>query len=110
MDPSADEPLTAWCESVIRFIAAQMLDPHRNFEQKLLGQLELADGDADREHLFRQLAGWLSTDALLNAAQRQALDGLLQSRGWPDTRLAEQDPVRTLHLLRNAGGQAQPGP
>lgn len=99
MTVSAEDSLSAWCEAVIRFIAAQMLDPHRHFEQKLLGQLARAQSRTARLQLLSQLTGWLAQDRLLTAAQRDTLDTMLTARGWPGTRLAEQDPHRAARML-----------
>lgn len=79
-----------------------MLDPHRYFEQKLLGQLGLADTHEARLELLRQLVGWLAKDQLLTPRQRDALDGALEARGWPSTALAEQDPDHAGRMLRHA--------
>jgi hypothetical protein len=88
---------------MIRFVASQMLDPHRYFEQKLLGQLALSDTRAARAELLQRLVGWLAADELLTAVQRAQLDAGLAARHWPSTELAEQDPDLAVVLLRGAG-------
>lgn len=92
--------MSAYCEALIRFVASQMLDPHRYFEQKLLGQLALSPNDAARAELLQQLVAWLAADQLLTAPQRGRLDAELATRYWPSTVLVEQDPDLAMLLLR----------
>lgn len=100
---SGEDPVTGYCETVIRFVASQMLDPHRYFEQKLLGQLALSDTGAERARLLQQLVAWIVVDKLLTAAQRAQLDAALGARRWPSMALADRDPELALLLLRGAG-------
>ncbi len=93
--------MAEYCERVIRFVAAQMLDPHRYFEQKLLGQLSLSDSGPARARLLQQLVTWIAADELLTAAQRKQLDTELAARHWPTTTLAERNPALALLLLRD---------
>jgi hypothetical protein len=106
--PGADQPLTDYCEHVIRFIAAQMLDPHRHFEQGLLGQLALAGTPDQRLGLLRQLLDWLGSDQLLAVGQRERLDAELAARQWPGTGFARQHPevaVAWLQCPRSAAAR-----
>lgn len=103
MSIAGEDPVTGYCETMIRFVASQMLDPHRYFEQKLLGQLALSDTRAARAELLQRLVGWLAADELLTAVQRAQLDAGLAARHWPSTELAEQDPDLAVVLLRGAG-------
>lgn len=100
MRSSAEDPVTDYCDALIRFVASQLLDPHRYFEQKLLGQLALSANDTARADLLRQLVGWLAADELLTAPQRARLDAELARRHWPSTGLVERDPDLALLLLR----------
>lgn len=102
MTHSGEDPVTEYCETLIRFIASQMLDPHRYFEQKLLGQLALSDTELARAGLLQQLVGWLAADQLLTARQREQLDAELATRHWPSTALAERNPGLAVLLLRDA--------
>lgn len=94
--------LVPYCEALVRFIAVQMLDPHRYFEQKLLGELAQCANDEARATLLARLVQWLGTERLLTDAQRDQLDCRLAREGWPSTALAERDPELTLLLLSGA--------
>ena len=100
MSRTGTDSVAAYCEVVIRFIAGQMLDPHRYFEQKLLGQLALCRTDLARARLLHQLVEWIAQDGLLTAMQREQLDAGLAARQWPSTVLAEREPDLALWLLR----------
>lgn len=99
----AEDLLPRYCEFLIRFIAARMLDPHRHFEQQLLGELSLANNPAERERLFRRLASWTAPDRLLDQAQAGRLDSSLADAGLPSASLARGDPELVVRLL---GGRA----
>lgn len=104
------DALSAYCEALVRFIAAQMLDPHRYFEQKLLGQLAQCTDHAARSTLLRSLIQWLGDDGLLTHEQRGQLEQLLAAKGWPSTSLVEQDPelaITLLHGPRDDAGRSR---
>ena len=97
-----EDKLPAYCEALIRFIASCMLDPHRYFEQKLLGELETADGPTARLALLERLLEWLSDGELLDPDQVQVLDRQLAGQQLPTTALGQQDP-ELLGLLLQGG-------
>jgi hypothetical protein len=92
--------LVAYVDLVVRFVARQLLDPHRYFEQKLLGQLAECADDTARVALLGRISGWLDTESLLTPGQRKQLDARLAARCWPSTELAARDPGLTAVLLR----------
>ena len=100
MTAAGTNELVAYIDLVVRFVAGQLLDPHRYFEQKLLGQLaQCADDDA-RVALLGRVNGWLDTENLLTPGQRKQLDSRLAARCWPSTELAARDPGLAAVLLR----------
>ena len=103
MNAAAEDPVAAYCEALIRFIATQLLDPHRYFEQKLLGQLALSDTGAARAELLRRLVHWVTADELLTVPQRERFDAGLARRRWPSTKLVEREPELAMLLLQGAG-------
>ena len=105
LSTDADSELKGYCEKLIRFIATQMLDPHRYFEQKLLGELGLAASPAARAALLSRLVGWIDSGELLTAAQRRQLDAELAGHGWPSTVLAARDAQAVALLLQQDEGQ-----
>lgn len=96
-------PLSAaeYCELIIRFIADQMLDPHRYFEQKLVGELRGVGDDRALTELISRLVGWVR-GGLLEPAQRRRLDEHLAARGGPTASLWAGEPELARLLL--AGG------
>ena len=82
--------------TLVRLVANQMVDPHRYFEQKLVGEMRASRDAAARDALLSQLLQWLD-DGLLTEAQRERVDAQLSQAGMPDTRAVAQLP----HALRN---------
>jgi cytosine/adenosine deaminase-related metal-dependent hydrolase len=101
-----DRQLLAYGEFIVRFVAAQMLDPHRHFEQALIGRLALADSQLARERVLDDLLGWVAGGQLLEAAQRARLDAALGGRGWPSTALVREHPEVGHALLRRTADAA----
>ncbi|MGI9330243.1 MAG: hypothetical protein ACR2QB_05950 [Gammaproteobacteria bacterium] len=96
---SADDALSDYCELLIRHIASLMLDPHRYFEQKLLGELALADARPARMAFFKRLLVWARPGELLDAAQAAELDELLGKRALPSLSFAQDHPELAANLL-----------
>lgn len=91
-------PSAEYCEHLIRFIGNAMLDPHRYFEQKMLGELALSDDEAQRRELLQRLVSWIET-GILDPAQRARLDGQLASADLPTTLLAVTCPDAAWALI-----------
>ena len=83
--------LTAYAEALIRGIASRMLDPHRYFEQRLLGELHQLPDEAAVQQFLDRLLDWLA-DGLLDAGQLQRLDAELNAQWLPSSRLAGAGP------------------
>ena len=104
---TTDDALTDYCELLIRHIASRMLDPHRYFEQKLLGQLALAEAPSAQLEIFKRLLAWTRPGKLLDAAQAEELDALLAERALPSATLAHAHPELIAKLLLGAIASAQ---
>ena len=101
--PATADPDGHYCEALIRGIAELMLDPHRYFEQRLLGELATT---TDREALRRQLLGWATEEALLTPTQRESLAAGLAAAGLPSPALALRDWPLARLLLPGVAGPA----
>lgn len=102
-----DDTLSDYCELLIRHIASLMLDPHRYFEQKLLGQLALADALPARLELFQRLLAWTRPGNLLDATQAAELDSLLGERTLPSASFGHAHPGLVANLLMGEPEQAK---
>ena len=99
-EPLADH---AYCDLIIRFIADQMLDPHRYFEQKLIGQLRAVTTSSELDELITMLIGWVYGD-LLEPRQRQRLDDHLARHGGPTASFWRMYPQQAAQLFGNRIG------
>lgn len=70
--------------TLVRLIASQMVDPHRAFEQKLVGEMQAAADTGERGALLLRLLRWLD-DGLLTPAQLERVDARLDTAGLPKT-------------------------
>jgi len=62
--------------ALVRLIANQMVDPHRYFEQKLIGQMQDERDAVAQNARLSQVLQWLD-DGLLTPAQRERVDAQL---------------------------------
>ena len=69
---------------LVRLVANQMVDPHRYFEQKLVGEMQAEEEAAARRARLLQLLEWLD-DGLLTPAQREQVAARLVEAGLPST-------------------------
>jgi len=72
--------------ALVRLIANQMVDPHRYFEQKLIGQMQDERDAVAQNARLSQVLQWLD-DGLLTPAQRERVDAQLLESGLPSTRV-----------------------
>jgi hypothetical protein len=70
--------------TLVQLVASQMVDPHRYFEQKLTGEMRVAQSEDARRRLLAQLLAWLD-EGLLTPAQRERVDARLLESGLPST-------------------------
>ena len=96
---TANDPLSDYCEVLIRHIAALMLDPHRYFEQKLMGQLAQADTLPAQREMFQRLLAWTRPGELLDVSQAAQLDRLLGEQALPSAGLAHAHPELMANML-----------
>jgi hypothetical protein len=70
--------------TLVQLVASQMVDPHRYFEQKLIGEMRAAQSEDARRRLLARLLAWLD-DGLLTPAQRERVDARLLEADLPGT-------------------------
>ncbi len=85
-------------EFLVRFVANQMVDPHRYFEQKLMGEMQLATTMAEENELLATVLQWLE-DGLLSRQQVKALDRNLVTKSLPSLDFARAYPQALRQLL-----------
>ncbi|MDJ0926120.1 MAG: hypothetical protein QNJ73_00605 [Gammaproteobacteria bacterium] len=97
----SDDAVETYAAALIRSIAAQMVDPHRYFEQRLLGELAQLETTADRVKFLEQMLCWLES-GLLDERQRAGVDARLAALDLPGTAgLREQSDLSGFLERRN---------
>lgn len=78
----SEDAVEVYAAALIRGIAAQMVDPHRYFEQRLLGELAQLQTTPDRVEFLRRLLQWLES-GLLTEQQQAGVDVRLAAMDLP---------------------------
>jgi len=73
----------AYAEALIRGIAARMVDPHRGFEQRMLGELQALQSESQIRKFIAKLFDCINGD-LLSESQRRGLAADLRRANWPN--------------------------
>ncbi len=93
------QPFHLYYEKLVRFVANTMVDPHRYFEQKLVGEMLAAANIAAENEQLELLLGWID-NGLVSIDQRAQLRQLLADSDLPGIDLARDQPA-LLRLLLN---------
>ncbi len=101
MTSSDRQPFQLYYEKLVRFVANTMVDPHRYFEQKLVGELLAAADIAAENEQLELLLGWID-DGLVSNSQRAQLRQQLAADDLPSMDLARSQPALLRLLLNGA--------
>ena len=92
------QPFHLYYEKLVRFVANTMVDPHRYFEQKLVGELLAAADIAAENEQLEVLLGWID-NGLVSIDQCAQLRQQLADADLPGMDLARAQPALLRLLL-----------
>ncbi len=93
-----DQEFYDYYEYLVRYIANRMMDPHRYFEQKLMGEMRLSSAIAEENALLATVLKWLEGD-LLSEQQVAVLGNSLLTNALPSLDFARTYPDALRQLL-----------